>query len=462
LALKQADAEVLKQNMPPQNPKLQTQHPKPPPQTDNAQASLPTATVRTLALDLRQPLGLKANESNLVVTGVDYKSLAYVAGIKPGDRIFKVGDMQVSNVPEIKLAIATFQGRGDQRAIVYVDVDVANQISMSTVRKRTESDISDGYETNDSDSTIIVTEDNDSEDDGIDLRPNSARDLVWAKHLTSPWWPARLGEPNPEHLQIKPAGESSLFVVFFGSRPSCAWVPEQNVKPFIVERAAYAPRCKTTAFLLSLKEADAEAQKQAALSPGRNKKKQKGAGRVLETENAKDNEDDSSAAAGDASTTKRQRGPDAAPPTPPTPKYIPRPSLQLSAVSSPELTSLTTTGTASVAKASKTAAKTAAGELRGTSFSSPSMESTSNSAVASQGRSLSLLLSPLHHAGAHTAAPAGGSGHALTADALARLPAGLPSNATVEALRGTDSSVRWLSAPWTGLWVRSGGGPGSA
>jgi hypothetical protein len=60
--------------------------------------------------------------------------------------------------------------------------------------------------------------------------------------------------------------------VFFGARPSCAWVPGAKVQPFgelagsrgDTQRLALSRKCKTAAFRCALKQADAETAAQQA------------------------------------------------------------------------------------------------------------------------------------------------------------------------------------------------------
>ncbi len=70
--------------------------------------------------------------------------------------------------------------------------------------------------------------------------------LVWAKLGTAPWWPGYLGEPTRAHLKELPGAaaggegagkggaekgaEGLKFVVFFGPRPSWAWLPADKVE----------------------------------------------------------------------------------------------------------------------------------------------------------------------------------------------------------------------------------------
>ena len=144
-------------------------------------------------------------------------------------------------------------------------------------------------------------------DDSVSVGP---RELVWAKHETNPWWPAYVGQPEARHFAEYPvssehtapsvsaqgmgkgAGKSGgggggfssgargsgasdggggddafRFVVFFGPRPSWAWVSSSaaGMVPFAEGLAkGLGARSKTAPFKLALKQASAEADRQDA------------------------------------------------------------------------------------------------------------------------------------------------------------------------------------------------------
>jgi len=466
VALKQADAEALKQTLSqserPRNAEDTNQMSKPLNEVNLSKKSAPSASIRTFVHDLRHPLGISTKELSLVVAGVASKSSSHDAGIKPGDRICKIGDIAVSNFSDVESAIATFQGRGLHEVTVSFDDVEMNDLSGPRSKKRSEGSILDG-DKNKSDSNASAVEDN-FEDGNRSLK--SSGELVWAKHLKSPWWPAQVGKPNEDHMKIKPREKSSVFVLFLGSRRSCAWVCEELIKPFHTERAVYASQCKTNAFLISLRQADAVAQKQAAGRLERNQKKQKveaEAESTIETGNNLSEVEENFVAIDLPNALQSQRGIEKLPQTPPTPKYTSGLIARSQGASTPNLTSATSTEPAYFSKELKASSNTTTRTAEQSSSSSSSTtEFTSlNSGTASNGRSLSLLLSPLHRARTSAQPSRSGRRNILTASALSLLPAGPPSNATIEALRESDSGLRWLSAPWTGLWTRSGGGPGS-
>jgi hypothetical protein len=105
-------------------------------------------------------------------------------------------------------------------------------------------------------------EDEHTEDDS-DVEEEAAREpleLVWAKHSTNPWWPGyKHTEPTAAHLTARPAGDDWTLVVFFGSRPSWAWVGADGVAPYLDRREQYSTRVKSAPFRQALKQADDEA-----------------------------------------------------------------------------------------------------------------------------------------------------------------------------------------------------------
>jgi len=125
-------------------------------------------------------------------------------------------------------------------------------------------------DTDEEDSTDEMEEDDEDDDDEDDDEEEGEElDLVWAKYATNPWWPGCiLAEPSPKHMKAPgapsadtPPGTQPSLVVFFGSRPSWAWVPPLSIAKFAQSRAGLAAKCKTAPFKVALKQADA---KQAA------------------------------------------------------------------------------------------------------------------------------------------------------------------------------------------------------
>ena len=465
VALKQADAEALKQTLDtserPRNTAEENLKSRPLPEVNGTQEPMLSTSIRTFKQVLSQPLGITTKDLSLVVTGVASNSSAHEAGIKPGDRICKVGGLAISNVSQLEAALTSFKERDLSVVTVSVDAVAVSDLSGPRSRKRMAGSTPDGDESNKNEDNTFCGENKNSEDGYQSL--SSSGELIWAKHLKSPWWPAQVGKPDEGHMQLKPEGKSSIFVVFFGSRRSCAWVDEENIKYYHTGRALYASQCNTHAFFTSLEQADAVAQKQAATRPKRNQKKQK-ADPVVENGANHSKSEDSIGAIGVANAVEGQRVTDDTPQTPPTPKYTSELTARSQGASTPNLTSATSTETAYFSKELRTSSNTTmrAAEQSTSSTSSSSTALTSlGSTSASEGRSLSLLLSPLHRTRTSEQPLRNGRRNILTANALSLLPVGPPSSATIESLRDSDSGLRWLSAPWTGLRTRSGGGPGS-
>jgi len=148
----------------------------------------------------------------------------------------------------------------------------------SKVRSSGRSPSSSSNGDTDEEESTDETEDDEEEDeeDEDDEEEEEQLDLVWAKYATNPWWPGYIiSEPSSKHMKAPgaptadtPPGAHPSLVVFFGSRPSWAWVPPLSIAKFAQSRAGLAAKCKTAPFKVALKQADAKQAAQEKTNAG--------------------------------------------------------------------------------------------------------------------------------------------------------------------------------------------------
>ena len=112
----------------------------------------------------------------------------------------------------------------------------------------------------------VKEEESESEEEEEEEEEEDDKELVWAKFSSNPWWPGYVAKEEnitAAHRAEKPSvPKNTTLVVFFGPRPTWAWVctGPNNLCKF--SEGHHSTKCKTAAFKTALRQADASALKQ--------------------------------------------------------------------------------------------------------------------------------------------------------------------------------------------------------